>query len=287
MAKYASQRRWAPVALVAAAVLLTGGIGYTIISGNDGDDEPASREPLTVQPASATSAQVEHVVADPDITDEGLRLAVPDKVDANSEVAFEVTWQADGRPVSGQVELQHIENKQWQSVQTIAVSDGAGTGKATVPKAGLYRVAYGGGDDLEATASPDVAVLTGKPLGSRLISTVETKDDGAVSVTAGWMMKSAIPIVGELELQKKGDDGWTKHQTVTTDVDGTAVVELKNDTDADYRFAYGGGDKFAATKSEPASLLDSEMQTIAVSDCGTDTEIDSLEYGAACHFTPV
>lgn len=286
MAKYKSQRRW-PIALVAAAVVLTGGIGYTIMSGGDDDDGSTSREPLTVQPASAQSAQVDHVVADADVAEGGLRLSVPDKVKANSKVSFEVTWQADGRTVSGDVDLQAIQNKKWQSVKTIAVTDGSGTGTAKVPQAGLYRVAYGGGDDLDATASPDVAVLTGGPLESRLVTTVETTDNGAVAVNAGWMTKSAIPIVGDLELQKRGDDGWKPQQTVSTDVDGTAIVELKNDPEAEYRFTYGGGDKFAETKSNPASLLDSDAQTIPVSDCETDAAIDNLPYGAACHFTPV
>lgn len=283
-------RHWVgPAALIVIAVAAVGAIVFvttSLVGSSPGADPDFSSEPLEVTPVSAGKSGIDHHVAEPETDGKSLEVAAPAEVEPGANVTFEVRWVVGDRPVTGQVDLQRAKGKEWSPVEVVPVEDGEGSVSVPVESSGIYRVVYAGSDDVDSTASSDIAVLTGKRLKSHVVTTIETLDEETV-VTAGWTDTSAVPIVGELELQERTDDEWKTVETVTTDTDGTATVEIEPSPVAGYRFVYPGGSRFAKATSEPAELQGEGLRAIPVSECTSDSDIDVLAYGAACHYTPV
>lgn len=294
--RHRRSRRWAiPVTVLTVALVMVAGLAYAVTSVFSGDDENAPRsagsgatdQPIVV-PAAATGTQpVGHVKADPKVETFSLVLDAPREVEADAEATFEVGWYGDNdEPVTGELDLQRIEGRDWTTVSAVEVEAGVGAVSAVVPSSGLYRVAYGGNSSHSAVESSTVAVLTGEKLESRLTATIESSDGGSAIAAAGWTTESTLPIVGELELQVENEDEWETVDTVVTDKKGIAELEVESET-ARYRFVYPGGSRFAEQASDPAVLIGDDVRTVPVSDCSSAAEIDALARGAACHYTPV
>jgi hypothetical protein len=282
------------VTVTTVSLGLTVGVFYAVTSAFSGGDDDAPKSagsnnegPIVVQAAAMGAQPVGHVRAEPEADRFDLVLSAPPEVEADKEATFEVGWFGDeNQAVTGELDLQRIEGRDWETVGAVAVEAGKGSLAIEVPSAGLYRVAYGGSSDLSAVESSAIAVLAGEKLDSRLTATVELDDDENAVVTAGWTTESTLPIVGELELQVRKDDKWETVSTVETNKKGLAEAEVESDT-AKYRFRYPGGSRFAKIASDSAVLVGDDVQTIPVSECSTSGEIDGLDRGAACHYTPV
>jgi hypothetical protein len=51
--------------------------------------------------------------------------------------------------------------------------------------------------------------------------------------------------------------------------------------------SYAGGSRFVAAVSDEIVVVGDDVRTVPVSSCSTDGEIDRLDRGAGCHYTPV
>lgn len=278
--------RWAlPIAGV-AAIAAVGGY-FLIIDDPDEDDGGAGSGGATVvAPAADVGAdRVEVVYAEPHSGKGDLALTAGDA--AEGKATFEADWSNDGRGVSGELVLQRMAGRDWTKVGIIETTDGSGNADVDVPSSGIYRLAYGGSNKVDAITSADVGVTSGPLMKSHLITTIDRKSTDSAIVTAGWTTTAGVPIVGDLVLQSKDGGEWKKVADVVTKDDGTAKEKVKFSDTTKYRFVYKGGSRFAPVESEPGTLAGDDIKAIPVTDCDSDAQIDSLGYGAACHYTPV
>ncbi|WP_211658955.1 hypothetical protein [Phytoactinopolyspora halophila] len=288
----------------AGAVVVAAGAAMMVAGGGSSDDglvrakvsAQAGGVPLVVPASSRESEPVEALDADPGGSDEsgedasaGLQLHPPDEVSDWESATFTAEWSGpDGTPVHGVVDLQQVDGDEWTQVDEVQMDDDGGSVEVDVSETGIYRLGYGGSDDMEETVSDAVTVVVDDELlPSRITATATPGDDGTAEITATWTTEAGVAIVGELQLQERRDGEWDDVTTVTTDADSTATVDVEADRGARFRFVYDGGSRFEAVRSDAAVVADEEVRTIPVSTCSTSTEIDNLPNGEACHFTPV
>lgn len=280
------------VAAVAGAIVLTGDDP----DGVDAADGDSSTVRAAVVPAAAEAVRVLDADPRPDPAHRTwLDLSLPETTSPGVPVTGEITWTTPaGEPITGQVDLQRVDGAEWVTVDTVAVDAGSGTVDLDVDGTAIYRAAYGGTADLDATSSIDVTVRAGALLPSTVgVSAAPAEGDG-FEVTASWATTDSVAIRGTLEVQQEVDGAWSTVGEITTgDTGAGSVVVPADDTDTDtgdaasFRLAYPGGHRFAEITSEPAVAIGDDVRAIPVSACSTDREIDVLARGAGCHFTPV
>ncbi|TDC49803.1 hypothetical protein E1212_16860 [Jiangella ureilytica] len=284
------------VAAVAGVLVLLVAAVFAILETTNGDDPTASGDggaDATIVQVAASPAPEQvagAVAAEPPADAEALPLTLtaPADVRPGGSVTFGASWvTAGGDPVSGEVDLQRIEGNSWATVTTVPVESGRGEVEVQVQSSGIYRLAYGGGPEVEAVASHEVVVTAGTPLVSRITATAEKSDDG-VGVTAAWTTEGGVPIVGDIGLEQQSDgEEWAPVSAVTTTGEGTAVAEATAEHTTRFRFSYAGGSRFGAVVSEEAIALGDDVRTIPVETCDDDVDIDNLGRGVGCHYTPV
>jgi hypothetical protein len=282
------------VALAAVAV-------YAILGFISGSDQPAARGPadasthsqVIAPPSPANEGHASAIEAEPapDGQPSALVLTAPARVEPGSSATFGARWVTQaGALVSGDVDLQRIQGNAWTTITTVHLEGGVGEVDAPVKTSGIYRLAYGGSEKVEAAASPVLVVTAGKPLTSRITATAEKNDDG-VSVTAAWTTEGGVPIVGGLSLEQAthGEDGdkWRSVSSAVTGIEGTAVATVSAEHTTTFRFSYRGGARFAAAVSTGAVALGDDARNIPVRSCQDLPDIDVLPRGVGCHFTPV
>ncbi|PZF85021.1 hypothetical protein [Jiangella anatolica] len=284
------------VLAVTGVLALLGAAVFAILGATNDDDPTASgggSEPNIVQVAASPAPEqvAGPISAEPPAAAEELPLVLtaPSEARPDASVTFGASWITPaGDPVSGKVDLQRIEGNAWTTVTTIPVENGQGQVDVQVRSSGIYRLAYGGGPEVEAIASHEVVVTAGAQLASRLTATAEVTDDGAVGVTAAWTTDGGVPIVGDIGLEQQADgEEWAPLSAVTTTAEGTAVVDATAEHTTRFRFSYAGGSRFAAVTSEEALALGDDVRTIPVELCDDDVDIDNLGNGVGCHYTPV
>jgi hypothetical protein len=283
------------VTAVAGVLVLLVAAVFAVLQATGGDEPTASdggAEATIVQAAASPAPeQVAGAVSAEPLADAEalpLTLTAPADVRPGAAVTFGADWvTAAGDAVSGEVDLQRIEGNSWATVTTVPVEGGRGEVEVQVQSSGIYRLAYGGGPEVEAVASHEIVVTAGTPLVSRITATAEQSDDG-VGVTAAWTTEGGVPIVGDigLEQQSEGED-WAPVSAVTTSAEGTAVAEATAEHTTRFRFSYAGGSRFGAVVSEEAIALGDDVRTIPVETCDDDVDIDNLGRGVGCHYTPV
>ncbi|WP_129665443.1 hypothetical protein [Phytoactinopolyspora endophytica] len=292
---------WSRLLAGTGAAVLASGSAFFLLGGASGssDDSGPARakvvsagvsKPLTAPPSPAESETVEalHAEAEEPSDELELVLSAPEEADDWDEVPFEASWSAaEGGEVSGPVDLQRVEGESWESVTELDLVDGVGSADVRVNETGIYRLAYGGSDAVDAAASNDVTVVSGDPLESRITATASPVDDDTAEVIATWTTQDGVAIMGDLDLQQQIDDEWETVQTVTTGSDSKAEVEVEAEVGTSFRFVYSGGSRFDEVESDAAVVIGDDVESIPVSACSTNTEIDNLPYGAACHYTPV
>ncbi|WP_026877553.1 hypothetical protein [Jiangella gansuensis] len=281
----------------AGVVALAGAAVFAIVGATNGGDDASTdgsggAEDAVVQVAASPAEEqvAGPIAAEPDADPPAgpLTLTAPAEVRPNSSVRFGVTWTtSDGDPVSGEVDLQRIEGNSWATVTSVPVDSGAGNVDVQVPASGVYRLAYGGGPELDAVTSGEVVVTAGAPMPSRITATAEAGEDGEVSVTAAWTTEGGVPIVGGLELQQADGDDWASLTNAVTGAEGTAVAQADAEETARFRFSYAGGSRFGAVISDEALALGDDVRTIPVEQCDDSVDIDNLANGVGCHYTPV
>ncbi|TDE10348.1 hypothetical protein [Jiangella asiatica] len=279
----------------AGVVALAGAAVFAIVGATDGDDTSTESGGSTDAGVQVAASPVEEQVAGPidaepdaDPAAGPLTLSAPAEARPGSSVTFGVRWTTpDGDPVSGEVDLQRIEGNAWTTVTTVPVESGTGGVDVEVPSSGIYRLAYGGGPELEAVTSTELVVTAGEPMVSRLTATAESDGEGSVGVTAAWTTDGGVPIVGGLELQQADGEEWVPLATAVTGPEGTAVAEAAAEETTRFRFSYAGGSRFGAVVSEDALALGEDVRTIPVELCDDDVDIDNLANGVGCHYTPV
>lgn len=282
----------------AGLVALTTAAVFVLVGGAGGSDEPSSGvsgAPTDVgfvaPPSPADEAPAAAIRAEPgsDSSSAGdLVLTAPASVQPGQSVTFGGRWHTpDGDRVNGEVDLQRIEGNSWATLTTMRVDDGFGEVDVQINGSGIYRLAYGGSDELDAVASGEMVVRAGEPLKSRITATAENTGDGAVSVTAAWTTEGGVPIVGDLGLQQAVDEEWKHVSKAVTDGDGTAVAKAEAEHTARFRFAYDGGSRFGVVASDGAVALGDDVRTIPVEICDDAADIDVLPNGVGCHYTPV
>ena len=284
------------VAAVAGVLVLLVAAVFAILETTNGDDPTASGDggaDATIVQVAASPAPEQvagAVAAEPPADAEALPLTLtaPADVRPGGSVTFGAGWvTATGDPVSGEVDLQRIEGNSWATVTTVPVESGRGEVEVQVQSSGIYRLAYGGGPEVEAVASHEVVITAGTPLVSRITATAERSDDG-VGVTAAWTTEGGVPIVGDIGLEQQSDgEEWAAVSAVTTTAEGTAVAEATAEHTTRFRFSYAGGSRFGAVVSEEAIALGDDVRTIPVETCDDDVDIDNLGRGVGCHYTPV
>lgn len=276
------------LALVVAAV-------FAILGATDDDDSVAggSGPEASIVQAAASPApeQVAGAIAAeaPAAADDlPLVLTAPAEARPGASVAFGASWiTPSGEAISGEVDLQRIEGNSWTTITTVPVENGAGEVEVQVQSSGIYRLAYGGGPEVEAVESHEVVITAGSPLVSRITATAEKSDDG-VGVTAAWTTEGGVPILGEIGLEQQADGAeWAPVSAVTTTAEGTAVAEATAEHTTRFRFSYPGGSRFGAVVSEEALAVGDDVRTIPVETCDDDVDIDNLGNGVGCHYTPV
>lgn len=279
-----------------AAVVAAGGAGVIFMAGDDDPREVrnADRAAAVVQAAMAPAAAEAVTVLDADPEDVGSRtwldLDLPATAEPSTQITAAVAWTtATGTPITGQVDVQQVTGAEWSTVADVAVDNGSGTVDLDIDGTSIYRVVYGGSDDVGAAMSDEVTVQAGDLLPSTLAVATTPVDEG-YEVTASWATEDAIAIRGTLEVQQKIDDRWSPVGEIATGDTGTGTVMIPAD-DPDgattMRLSYPGGPRFAAITSESALTVGDDIRTIPVTPCSTDHEIDVLARGAGCHFTPV
>lgn len=284
------------VTAVAGVLVLLVAAVFAILQASDGEDTTASDggdpEATIVQVAASPAPEqvAEAVAAEPPADAEALPLVLtaPADVRPGAAVTFGVSWITPaGEAVSGDVDLQRIEGNSWATVTTVPVETGRGEVDVQVQASGIYRLAYGGGPEVEAVASHEIVVTAGTPLVSRITATAERADDG-VGVTAAWTTEGGVPIVGDIGLEQQADGAdWAPVSAVTTTAEGTALAEATAEHTTRFRFSYAGGSRFGAVVSEEAIALGDDVRTIPVETCDDDVDIDNLGNGVGCHYTPV
>ncbi|TDD69429.1 hypothetical protein E1262_12315 [Jiangella aurantiaca] len=284
------------VTAVAGVLALLVAAVFAILGATNGDDTTASDDggsDATIVQAAASPApeQVAGAIAaePPAAPDElPLVLTAPTEARPGSTVTFGASWiTPSGEAVSGEVDLQRIEGNSWATVTTVPVENGTGEVEVQVQTSGIYRLAYGGGPEVEAVASHEVVITAGSPLVSRVTATAEKSDDG-VSVTAAWTTEGGVPIVGEIGLEQAADgEEWAPVSAITTTAEGTATAQATAEHTTRFRFSYAGGSRFSAVVSEEAIALGDDVRTIPVETCDDDVDIDNLGNGVGCHYTPV
>ena len=241
-------------------------------------------------PSPAEESPAGAVEADPsgDSDARDLVLTAPANVSVGQTATFGASWTtADGQSITGEVDLQRIEGTRWATVTTVPVEDGAGQVDVTVEESGIYRLAYGGNDEVEAAASTEMVVRAEEALASRITATAEESGDGVLGVTAAWTTDGGAPITGDLHLQRAEDDEWVPVTKGVTTEDGTVVIEAEADQMARFRFTYSGGSRFAAVTSDVAVALGDDIRTIPVDVCDDSADLDVLGNGVGCHYKPV
>jgi hypothetical protein len=281
-------------AVVGVLALLVAAV-FAILGATNDDDPTASGggpEATIVQAAASPAPeQVAAAIAaePPAATDDlPLVLTAPTEARPGAAVTFGASWiTPSGEAVSGEVDLQRVEGNVWTTVTTVPVENGAGEVEVQVPSSGIYRLAYGGGPEVEAVASHEIVIMAGSSLVSRITATAERSDDG-VGVTAAWTTDGGVPIVGEIGLEQLTDgEEWVPVSPLTTTAEGTAVAEATAEHTTRFRVSYAGGSRFAAVVSEEAIALGDDVRTIPVETCDDDVDIDNLGNGVGCHYTPV
>ncbi|WP_116946962.1 hypothetical protein [Jiangella endophytica] len=277
------------LALVVAAVFAI--LGATndddpTASGGGGDDASIVQVAASPAPEQVAAAIAAEPPAAPQ--DLSLVLTAPAEARPGASVTFGASWiTPTGEDISGEVDLQRIEGNSWATVTTVPVENGAGDVDVQVQSSGIYRLAYGGGPEVEAVASPEVVITAGSPLVSRITATAEKSDDG-VGVTAAWTTEGGVPILGEIGLEQQSDGAeWAPVSAVTTTAEGTAIAEATAEHTTRFRFSYAGGSRFGAVVSEEALALGDDVRTIPVETCEDSVDIDNLGNGIGCHYTPV
>ncbi|NDL57695.1 hypothetical protein F7O44_11480 [Phytoactinopolyspora sp. XMNu-373] len=281
----------------AGVIVIAGAVAFTLIGGaSDGSSEDttatakvirAASKPIVLPPSPSDSDPVQALHAEPEGGDE-LILTVPENVNGWDEVTFTAEWNSsDAGPVHAVVDLQEVDGDTWENVAEIELGDEGGSVELDVSETGIYRLAYGGSDEMEATVSNDVTVVTTDLLPSRVTATASPTDDGMAEVIATWTTEAGVAIVGELELQAKVGDTWETVTEVTTDADSTAEIEVDAAIGDEFRFVYPGGDRFDEVKSDTGVVLSDDVRNIEVRVCNNSTDIDNLPYGVACHYAPV
>lgn len=282
-------------AVVGVLALLVAAV-FAILGATNGDDPTASDgggDDATIVQAAASPAPEQvagAIAAEPpaEADDLPLVLTAPAEARPGASVTFGASWiTPGGEAVSGEVDLQRIEGNAWTTVTTVPVENGAGEVDVQVPSSGIYRLAYGGGPEVEAVASHEIVITAGASLVSRITATAEKSDDG-VGVTAAWTTDGGVPILGEIGLEQQADgEEWAPVSAVTTTDEGTAVAEATAEHTTRFRFSYAGGSRFGAVVSEEAIALGDDVRTIPVETCDDDVDIDNLGNGVGCHYTPV
>jgi hypothetical protein len=279
-------------------IVIAGAVALTLISGASGrsqDDtivtakvmHSGAPKPVVLPPASHDSEPVESLHAEPQEGDE-LVLTVPDDVNGWDDVTFTAEWNAsDHGPVQGVVDLQQVDGDMWESVAEIELGADGGSTDLEVTETSIYRLAYGGSDEMEATVSNDVTVVASELLPSRVTATASPTEDGMAEVIATWTTEDGVAVIGDLELQMKVGDAWEPVTEVTTDTDSTAEIEVEAEIGDEFRFVYPGGDRFAEVESDTGIVLSDDVRNIEVRVCNNGTDIDNLPYGVACHYAPV
>ncbi len=276
----------AGMALVAAAGVFVF-VGATSDSG-ESDGESSGGVVAPSAPADEAKATLVHAEPGGEDDQRDLVLNAPAEVEPGQEATFGGTWRTDeGEGISGEADLQRLDGKTWTTVTSISFDDGSGEADVTVESSGLYRLAYGGSDEVEAATSTDLAVHAGEPLKSRLTTTVESTDDDAVEVTAAWTTEGGVPIAGDLGLQQAADDEWEDVSNAVTGAEGTAVAEVDAGETSEFRFTYTGGSRFGEVASDAAVALGDDVQTIPVEVCEDAADVDALDHGVGCHYKPV
>lgn len=282
------------------AVVLAAAVALTLMAGTNGgssDDDPAAAKvvqetttkPLVVPPSPREPELVKVLAAEPEPEDgSDLVLTVPEEINGWDDVPFTAAWTAPGGGnVQGVVDVQRVKSEKWKTVDEIEIGADGGSTNLDVRNSGIYRLAYGGSDDVEAVVSDDVTVVVDDLMPSRITATATAMDDDSAEVTAAWTTEAGVAITGDLKLQAQRDGKWKTVETMTTDADSTATVEVEAEIGTKFRFVYPGGSRFDAVKSDAAVVLGEDISTIGVSTCTTSTDIDNLAYGTACHYTPV
>jgi hypothetical protein len=242
----------------------------------------AEPSPVEREPAESVHAEAQEPAAD------GLVLSAPDEASGWDDVPFTASWTSgDGASIVGAVDLQHLDGESWVTVTEMPIGASGGETELEVNRTGIYRVAYGGSDDVEAMASNDVAVVTDGLMESRITATAAPTGDDTAEITATWTTKGGVAIIGELELQQLVDGDWEGVSTLTTAADSTAEAEVDASVGDRFRFVYEGGSRFDAVESDDAVVIGEDVRTIPVTTCQNGTDIDNLPYGAACHYEPV
>lgn len=284
-------KRWALSGLGVVAV--AGAAVFAFNGDDDSEPPPSGSASLEVPAAPAGTQPVEALTAEPQINAETPSLlgAVPADSVPGGEVTFQGTWATpDGHDVSGEVEIQRIDGRDWTSVATMTADDGVGTAQLEVPEAGIYRLAYGGSAELEAMSSPELVIAGPELMPSLITITAAPGDDdaeGAVDITGTWTTDGGVPIIGELQVQAAQDGEWVAVGSVRTGGEGTGAVTLEVGDAARLRVAYPGGSRFAEVASTETLALGGDVRTIPVTTCTSDHDIDVLPRGAGCHYTPV
>lgn len=282
------------------AVVVGAAVAFALISGASG--EPAGdgttgakiesggvAKPVVAPPSPREPEPVEALAAEPDdVADEGLVLSVPDDVSGWDEVTFTAAWtNAEGAGVQGPVDLQRVEGATWKTVADVEIGADGGSTDLKVGTSGIYRVAYGGSDEVGAVASNDVAVIVDGLLPSRVTATAAPAGDGTAEVTATWTTEGGVAIEGDLDLQVRRDGEWETVETVTTGADSKAETEIEADTGTKLRFVYDGGSRFDPVQSDTTTVVDEDVRTIEVRTCNNNGDLDALPYATACHWAPV
>lgn len=278
------------------AVVVAAAVAMALIAGSNGgsshDDPPAppkvsgGAEPVVVPASPREPEAVNALAAEPKDGGE-LSLIIPEEINGWDEVPFSASWTMSGSNVQGVVDVQRVAGEKWKTVDEIELGADGGSTEVEVRNSGIYRLAYGGSAEVDAVVSNEVTVVVDDLLPSRITATATPVDDDTAEVTATWTTEAGVAITGDLRLQEHRDGKWKTVETVTTSRDSTATVEVEAETGAKFRFAYPGGSRFAAVKSDAALVLDEDVSAISVTTCTTSTDIDNLAYGAACHYTPV
>lgn len=277
-------------ALAAVGVLaLIGAVQLT-----DPSPSPSPDPSISAPPVSARAEFVTHVSAEPATDPVGrpaISLTSPAPAEPGTSVEFEVRWSSpSGEPVSGALDLQRIEGSTWTTVGTLTTEAGTGSTTLTVPESGIYRLGYGGSDTIPAVVSQEITVTAGPPIPSNLTVTVTPDPNvnaATHTLTAAWTMQGGVAITGPLVVEAAQGEEWAPVTTVTTGDDGIATVGVEAAASTRYRVSYAGGSRFSAAVSGEAVALGDDARTIPVSSCSDDGDIDVLDRGAGCHYTPV
>ncbi len=278
------------VAVAVAVVFAVAGVTGDGDGSGTSPTDTATEAQVVAPPAPADEAPAGAVAADPSNSSKArdLVLTAPANVSVGQTVTFGASWTtASGQSISGEVDLQRIEGTRWATVTTVPVEDGAGQVDLPVEESGIYRLAYGGSEPVEAAASTEMVVRAEEALASRITATAENADDGVISVTAAWTTDGGAPITGDLHLERAEEGEWVPVAKGVTSDDGTVVLEVEADQTARFRFTYAGGSRFAAATSDVAVALGDDIRTIPVEVCDDSGDLDVLGNGVGCHYTPV